>query len=79
MPIPGPPVFEPETTAQLQDLVAKGASGGLFFQTDDIQATYEELKGKGVEFTQVPTEQPYGVDAGLRDPSGNHIRVMQSA
>ncbi len=52
MTVPGPPVFEPETTAQLQDIVAKGAAGGLFFETDDIQATYEELKGKGVEFTQ---------------------------
>ena len=79
MPIPGPPVFEPETTAQLQDLVAKGASGGLFFATDDIQGTYEELKGKGVEFTQEPTKQPYGVDAGFRDPSGNQIRVIQNA
>jgi catechol 2,3-dioxygenase-like lactoylglutathione lyase family enzyme len=79
MAIPGPPVFEPETTAQLQDLVAKGASGGLFFATDDIQGTYEELKGKGVEFTQEPTKQPYGVDAGFRDPSGNQIRVIQNA
>ena len=79
MAIPGPPVFEPETTAQLEDLVAKGAAGGLFFQTDDIQATYEELKGKGVEFTQEPMQQPYGIDAGFRDPSGNHIRVMQGA
>ena len=78
MAIPGPPVFDPETTAQLQDLVAKGASGGLFFQTDDIQATYEELKGKGVEFTQEPMQQPYGIDAGFRDPSGNHMRIMQS-
>ena len=54
--------------------MAKGAAGGLFFATDDIQGTYEELKGKGVEFTQEPTEQPYGVDAGFRDPSGNQIR-----
>jgi catechol 2,3-dioxygenase-like lactoylglutathione lyase family enzyme len=78
MEIPGAPVFEPETTAQLRNLVAKGAVGGLFFETDDIQATYEELKEKGVEFTQEPTQQPYGVDAGFRDPSGNHIRLMQS-
>ena len=77
MAIPGPPVFEPETTAQLKDLVAKGASGGLFFQTDDIQATYKELKDRGVEFTQEPTEQPYGVDAGFRDPFGNQIRMAQ--
>jgi predicted enzyme related to lactoylglutathione lyase len=79
MEIPGPPVFEPETTAQLQNLVAKGAAGGLFFQTDDIQGTFEELKGKGVEFAQEPMQQPYGIDAGFRDPSGNHIRVMQTA
>jgi predicted enzyme related to lactoylglutathione lyase len=50
---------------------------GLFFATDDIQSTYEELKSRGVEFQQEPTEQPYGVDAGFRDPSANQMRVAQ--
>ena len=77
MAIPGPPVFEEETRDQIQKLLAKGASGGLFFSTDDIGKTYEELKSRGVEFTQEPTEQPYGVDAGFRDPSGNHFRMAQ--
>jgi catechol 2,3-dioxygenase-like lactoylglutathione lyase family enzyme len=77
MAVPGPPVFEEETREQIHALLAKGASGGLFFVTDDIRGTYEELKGRGVEFTQEPTEQPYGLDAGLRDPSGNHFRMMQ--
>ena len=77
MDIPGPPVFEEETRDQIQKLLAKGASGGLFFQTDDAQKTYEELKGRGVEFTQEPTEQPYGIDAGFRDTSGNHFRLAQ--
>ena len=77
MAIPGPPVFEEETREQVQKLLAKGASGGLFFSTDDIQKTYEELKSRGVEFTQEPTEQPYGVDAGFRDASGNHFRVTE--
>src|SRR6266700_454821 len=44
MTVPSPPVFEPETQAQLQALVAKGAAGGLFFSTGDCQATFEELK-----------------------------------
>ena len=79
MSIPGPPVIDAETSAQLKDVMAKGAAGGLFFATDDIQETYEELKGNGVEFTQEPTKQPYGVDAGFRDPSGNQIRVIQNA
>jgi catechol 2,3-dioxygenase-like lactoylglutathione lyase family enzyme len=79
MAVPGPPVFEEETRAQIHALLAKGASGGLFFTTDDVRGTYEELKGRGVEFTQEPTEQPYGLDAGLRDPSGNHFRMMQRA
>jgi catechol 2,3-dioxygenase-like lactoylglutathione lyase family enzyme len=78
MAIPGPPVFEEETRQQIQTLLAKGASGGLFFATDDIEGTYEELKRRGVEFTQEPTEQPYGVDAGFRDASGNHFRVTQA-
>ena len=79
MAIPGPPAIEAETSTQLQELMAKGATGGLFFSTDDIQATYEELRDNGVEFTQEPTTQPYGVDAGFRDPSGNQMRVIQSA
>jgi len=77
MAIPGPPVFDEETRKQIRELMAKGASGGLFFTTDDCQAAYEELKSRGVEFTQPPTEQPYGVDAGFRDQSGNHFRMTQ--
>ncbi len=77
MAVPGPPVFDADTKAKLEELVAKGAATGLFFRTDDIKGTYEELKGRGVEFSQEPTEQPYGVDAGFRDPSGNQMRVMQ--
>ncbi len=77
MPVPGPPVFDEETQAALQKLVAKGAAGGLFFWVDDIRKTYEDLKSNGVEFTQEPVEQPYGVDAGFRDISGNHFRMMQ--
>jgi catechol 2,3-dioxygenase-like lactoylglutathione lyase family enzyme len=78
MAIPGPPVFEAETQKQLQELVAKGVVGGLFFATHDCQATYEELRSRGVEFLQEPTEQPYGIDAGFRDQSGNHMRVAQA-
>jgi len=77
MAVPGPPVFEEETREQIKSLLAKGASGGLFFETDDVQRTYEELKSRGVEFQQEPTEQPYGVDAGFRDPSGNSMRMAQ--
>jgi Glyoxalase/Bleomycin resistance protein/Dioxygenase superfamily len=77
MAIPGPPVFDEETRDSIQKLLAKGASGGLFFATDDAQKSYEELKSRGVEFTQEPTEQPYGIDAGFRDVSGNHFRMAQ--
>ena len=77
MAIPGPPVFDEETRDQIQKLLAKGASGGLFFATDDAQKSYDELKNRGVEFTQEPTEQPYGIDAGFRDVSGNHFRMAQ--
>jgi catechol 2,3-dioxygenase-like lactoylglutathione lyase family enzyme len=78
MAVPGPPVFDEETRRTLQELVAKGAAGGLFFSTGDCQASYEELKGRGVEFSQEPTRQPYGLDAGFRDPSGNQTRMMEA-
>ena len=77
MAVPGSPVFDDDTREKITSLMAKGASGGLFFSTDDCRATYEQLKGRGVEFSQEPTEQPYGIDAGFRDPSGNQMRVAQ--
>jgi catechol 2,3-dioxygenase-like lactoylglutathione lyase family enzyme len=77
MAVPGPPVFAEETRDMIKSLLANGASGGLFFTTDDIRSSYEQLKQRGVEFTQEPTEQPYGIDVGFRDPSGNHFRLMQ--
>jgi predicted enzyme related to lactoylglutathione lyase len=78
MAVPGPPVFDEETRGQIMALMAKGTSGGLFFATDDCRASYEELSKRGVEFSQEPTEQPYGIDAGFRDPSGNQMRMVQS-
>jgi len=77
MDIPGPPVFDADTQAKLKELVAKGAAGGLFFSSDDVHKSYEELKGRGVEFIDTPEERPYGIDAGFRDPSGNHFRMAQ--
>ena len=77
MAVPGPPVFDDETREQIQTLLAKGASGGLFFSTDDAKKSYEELKGRGVDFTETPEERPYGIDAGFRDPSGNSFRLTQ--
>ena len=79
MAIPGPPVFEPETSEAVRDLTAKGASGTIFLSTEDCQASYEELKGRGVEFVDTPEQRPYGIDASFRDPSGNHIRLTQVA
>jgi predicted enzyme related to lactoylglutathione lyase len=58
--------------------VTKGAGGGtLFFTADDAHKTYDELKSRGVEISDAPTERPYGIDFGLRDPFGNHIRISQ--
>ena len=77
MPIPGAPILDAAGSAQLGDLVAKGAGGTLFLQTDDCQASYDELSTRGVEFNDPPTAQPYGIDTSFRDPSGNNIRLTQ--
>jgi catechol 2,3-dioxygenase-like lactoylglutathione lyase family enzyme len=77
MAIPGPPVFDEETAEQVRTLMAKGAATAIFLTTDDVHADYERLKAKGVEFTEEPEERPYGIDAGFRDPSGNHFRLTQ--
>jgi catechol 2,3-dioxygenase-like lactoylglutathione lyase family enzyme len=77
MPVPQPPMLDAVTSAQLAELVAKGAGGTLFLETDDCQAAYDDLRARGVEFNDPPTEQPYGIDTSFRDPSGNNIRLTQ--
>jgi catechol 2,3-dioxygenase-like lactoylglutathione lyase family enzyme len=76
--VPGPPVFDPATTEQVKDVMAKGGAGSFIFATDDCRRDYEELKARGVEFTEEPSERPYGIDAGFRDPSGNAFRLVQN-
>jgi uncharacterized glyoxalase superfamily protein PhnB len=77
MAIPGPPVMDSETGDQVRELMAKGFAGTIFLTTDDVHASYEELKSRGVEFVEEPEERPYGIDSGFRDPSGNHLRLTQ--
>ncbi|MGC1853229.1 MAG: VOC family protein [Solirubrobacterales bacterium] len=77
MAIPGAPVMDEETAGQVRDLMAKGFAGTVFLTTDDCQASYEELKARGVEFTEAPEKRPYGIDSGFRDPSGNSFRLTQ--
>jgi catechol 2,3-dioxygenase-like lactoylglutathione lyase family enzyme len=75
---PAPPALDPATAEQVRELLTKGAAGGWFgLTTDDAHRTYETLKGRGVEITDEPTERPYGIDFGVRDPFGNRIRIAQ--
>ena len=77
MAIPGPPVLTDETAEEVRSLMAKGLAGTVFLTTDDCRASYEELKARGVEFSEEPEERPYGIDSGFRDPSGNSFRLTQ--
>jgi uncharacterized glyoxalase superfamily protein PhnB len=77
MAIPGAPLMDDGTVAQVRDLMGKGFAGTIFLTTEDCRASYEELRSRGVEFTEEPEERPYGIDAGFRDPSGNSIRLTQ--
>ena len=77
MAIPGPPVMDTETAEQVRNLMAKGFAGTIFLTTDDVYADYEQLKSRGVEFSEQPEKRPYGIDSGFHDPSGNHFRLTQ--
>jgi predicted enzyme related to lactoylglutathione lyase len=77
MAIPGPPVMDEATAEEVRTLMAKGFAGTIFLNTDDCQASYEELTARGVEFVDRPEQRPYGIDSAFRDPSGNNVRVIQ--
>ena len=75
---PSPPMFDPESAAQLRAMIAKGAMGTGVMATDDCRAAHRELAARGVQFLQEPTERPYGVEATFRDNSGNWFSLTQS-
>ncbi|MCG8277854.1 VOC family protein [Stenotrophomonas sp. NLF4-10] len=75
---PGPPVHDADTARTLQQMVAKGAMPPLVLAVNDCHAAYQELKARGVEFTQEPMERYGAVDAGFRDPSGNGWKMIEA-
>jgi catechol 2,3-dioxygenase-like lactoylglutathione lyase family enzyme len=77
MAVPGAPVMDEDTRKQVLDLAAKGFAGTVFLTTDDVRSEYQELRARGVEFSEEPEERPYGIDAGFHDPSGNSFRLTQ--
>jgi len=77
---PKPGMLMDEATAtQLRSIMEKGVLGAGVFNTDDCRATYEELKGRGVEFVSEPAERPYGIEAVFKDNSGNWFSLTQHA
>jgi catechol 2,3-dioxygenase-like lactoylglutathione lyase family enzyme len=77
MAVPGPPMMDDVTAAQVRELMGKGFAGTVFLTTEDCQRSYEELSARGVEFVDKPTAMMYGIDASFRDPSGNNFRLTQ--
>jgi catechol 2,3-dioxygenase-like lactoylglutathione lyase family enzyme len=74
--IPGPPL-DAEMAKAIERSLAKGNMGGLGLRTDDCEKTHEELSAQGVEFPQPPSKRPYGVEAIMRDNSGNWLVIVE--
>jgi len=70
-------MFPKETSEMLKELIKKGTFGVAVLTCNDIFATYEELKAKGVEFTKAPTKEFYGTEAIFKDDSGNWYSLAQ--
>lgn len=74
--VPGPPLDE-DMSAAVRRALANGSMGGVGLQTDDAKKTFEELSAKGVDFVQPPSERPYGIEAVMRDNSGNWLVLVE--
>lgn len=64
-------MFTKESAATMRELVKQGTFGFAVFQCNDLMATYEELKAKGIEFKKPPKREFYGFEALFVDDSGN--------
>jgi len=73
---PGPPL-DPDAADFVRRQLGKGQMGGLGLSVDDCRKTYEELSAAGVEFVQEPADRPYGVEAVMRDVSGNWLVLVE--
>ena len=71
------PMFPAEKVNALRNLIQSGSMGAGVLEVDDCHKTYAELKGKGVEFMSPPTERFYGIEALLKDNSGNWFSMTQ--
>jgi catechol 2,3-dioxygenase-like lactoylglutathione lyase family enzyme len=74
--IPGPPLDDQMAEAVRRSL-ASGTMGGFGLATDDCRKAYDDLSAQGVEFTQPPSDRPYGVEAVMRDNSGNWLVLVE--
>jgi catechol 2,3-dioxygenase-like lactoylglutathione lyase family enzyme len=73
---PGPPL-EPDAADFVRGQLEKGQMGGLGLRVDDCKKTYDELSAKGVTFLQEPSDRPYGVEAVMRDNTGNWLVLVE--
>jgi catechol 2,3-dioxygenase-like lactoylglutathione lyase family enzyme len=74
--IPGPPLDD-ESAESIRRMMTKGSLSAAGLTVDDCRKTYEDLKAKGVVFIQEPADRPYGVEAVMRDNSGNWLVLVE--
>ncbi len=74
--VPGPPL-DAHMAEAVRRALANGSMGGFGLHTDDCKKDFEDLSAKGVEFVQEPSERPYGVEAVMRDNSGNWLVLVE--
>ena len=73
-------LLEPSSNALARDfqqaLFEQGISGGQF-NSSDIQAEYDRLSERGVEFTMPPTDIGPAIMAVFKDTCGNYITLVE--
>ena len=75
---PQPPTVDDASAQTLGQMVAMGAMPPLVMIVEDCRASFEAMRGRGVEFTQEPVERYGAVDASFRDPSGNGWKMIEA-
>jgi catechol 2,3-dioxygenase-like lactoylglutathione lyase family enzyme len=74
---PRVPMIRADLVPHFKAILDADAMPGGVWNTDSCEKAYQEMAGKGIEFTKKPTKEFYGIEALFKDGCGNWFSLTE--